>query len=263
MSSRALTVATLMTSPVRSVGPDVGLDEVHALLVAQRISSMPVLDAAGKALGLVSYTDLLRIGRMQPASLAGMQTMELPREPVKQHMHVGLITISGDAPVARAAAMLVEQRIHRVYVEESGKVIGVLSLEDLLLAVRSLRIESTIADFMSKTVRSVGLQATIAHATAELDHAGLQGLVVLDAFGQPAGSFTQTEALACRDLLPDTEVEVAMSHGLLCLHSKTPLYRAAAAAYEARARRLLAVDDGKVVGVITGLDFARCLALHA
>ena len=84
-----------------------------------------------------------------------------------------------------------------------------------------------------------------------------------DAFGQPAGSFTQTEALACRDLLPDTEVEVAMSHGLLCLHSKTPLYRAAAAAYEARARRLLAVDDGKVVGVITGLDFARCLALHA
>ena len=103
MSSRALTVATLMTSPVRSVGPDVGLDEVHALLVAQRISSLPVLDAAGKALGLVSYTDLLRIGRMQPASLAGMQTMELPREAVKQHMHVGLITISGDAPVARAA----------------------------------------------------------------------------------------------------------------------------------------------------------------
>jgi CBS-domain-containing membrane protein len=55
-----------MTSPVRSVGPDVHLDEVHAQLVSQRISSMPVLDADGKGLGLVSYTDLLRIGRMQP-----------------------------------------------------------------------------------------------------------------------------------------------------------------------------------------------------
>jgi predicted transcriptional regulator len=139
-------------------------------------------------------------------------------------------------------------------------VIGVLSIEDLLLAVRSLHLEPPIADFMSRSVRTVSLDATIAQATAELDHAGLQGLVVLDAHGQPAGSFTQTEALACRDLLPDTHVEVAMSHGLLCLHSTTPLYRAAAAAYEARARRLLAVDEGKLVGVITGLDFARALA---
>lgn len=53
-----------------------------------------------------------------------------------------------------------------------------------------------------------------------------------------------------------------MSHGLLCLHPSTPLYRAAAAAYEARARRLLAVADGELVGILTGLDFARALALH-
>ena len=263
MSTAALTAAMLMTSPVRSVAADAHLREVHAQLVALRISSMPVIDADGKGLGVVSYTDLLRIGRMQPASLGGVLTIDLPREPVKQHMHVGLITVTTDTPIARVAAMLVEHRIHRVYVEESGgKVVGVLSIEDLLPAVRSLRIDSPIADFMSRTVRTVALQATIAQATAELDHAGLQGLVVLDTFGQPAGSFTQTEALASRDLSPDTQVESVMSHGLLCLHSKTPLYRAAAAAYEARARRLLAVDDGKLVGVITGLDFARALALH-
>jgi predicted transcriptional regulator len=249
-----------MTSPVRSVAPDTHLDEVHAQLVAQRISSMPVLDASGKALGLVSYTDLLRIGRMQPASLAGVQTLDLPAEPVQQHMHLGLITVAPDAPVARVAATLVEHRIHRVYVEDKGTVVGVLSIEDLLLAVRSLRLESAIAVYMSTSVRTVSLEATIAEATAELDHAGLQGLVVLDTFGQPAGSFTQTEALACRDLLPETQVEVAMSHGLLCMHSTTPLHRAAAAAYEARARRLLAIDEGKLVGVITGLDFARALA---
>mgnify|MGYP000851158429 CR=1 FL=1 len=262
MSPPALTAATLMTSPVLSVGPDALLDEVHAELVARRISSLPVLDASGKALGLVSYTDLLRVGRMQPASLAGVQTIDLPSEPVKQHMHAGLITVRADTPIHRVAATLVEHRIHRVYVDDDGRIVGVLSLEDLLPAVRSLRLGQAIAEYMSRSLRTVSLATTIAEATAELDHAALQGLVVLDAHGQPVGSFTQTEALACRDLLPETEVEVAMSHGLLCLHSTTPLHRAAAAAYEARARRLLAVDEGKLVGILTGLDFARALALH-
>jgi hypothetical protein len=97
-----------------------------------------MFDAGGLAHddGDLDVVHVPRVGG-PPASLAGMQTIDLPREPVKQHMHVGLITVSADASVASAAAMLVEQ---------GGKVVGVLSIEDLLLAVRSLRIESTIAD---------------------------------------------------------------------------------------------------------------------
>ena len=48
-----------------------------------------------------------------------------------------------------------------------------------------------------------------------------------------------------------------MSYAMLCLNVRTPLFRAAAQAYETRARRILVIDDRRVMGVVTGLDFAR------
>jgi predicted transcriptional regulator len=242
------------------VGPDEPLDAVYKRMAKLRISAVPVVDATGKALGVVSSTDLVRVGRLQPASIAGMQTIDLPNEPVRMHMHEGVTTVGPDAGVKEIATLLVEQRIHRVFVREGDAIEGVVSIEDLLLAVRSLHLVAPIAEHMTKTVRTLPLSTTIARATTELDHAGVQGFIVLDAHGQPAGAFTQVEALGCRDLLPDTTLESVMSHGVLSMHPSTPLFRAAAAAYEARARRVLAVDEGKIVGLITGLDFAKALA---
>ena len=47
---------------------------------------------------------------------------------------------------------------------------------------------------------------------------------------------------------------------MLCLHASTPLYRAAAHAYATRARRVLVTEDHRVIGVLTGIDFARAIA---
>jgi CBS domain-containing protein len=51
MTQAPLLVSTLMKSPVLSVKADTPLDEIYQLLVLQRISSVPVIDANGKALG--------------------------------------------------------------------------------------------------------------------------------------------------------------------------------------------------------------------
>ncbi len=44
---------------------------------------------------------------------------------------------------------------------------------------------------------------------------------------------------------------------MLCIDVRTPLYRAAGQALATRARRVLAVKDRKVQGILTGIDFAR------
>ena len=155
---------------------------------------------------------------------------------------------------------MVEQHIHRVYVEAEGALVGVFSIEEILLAVRVLELDTPVAQRMSKPVITLPLTTTLAEATARLDRVGVTGLVILDEHGHPIGTFTQNEALASRHRAPDTAVERVMGYALVIQHGKTPLHRAAAHAYEARARRVLVVDHGELQGVLTGLDFARILA---
>lgn len=260
MIQAPLHVSTLMKTPVLSVGPDTHLDKIYQTLVLQRISSVPVVDGDGRALGVVSMTDLLRVGRLQPASLAGVQAIELPAEPAKEHMRAGLITVAADAHVGHAARAMVDNHVHRVYVEDQGRVAGVFSIEEVLAAVRALHIDTPVKDAMSHPVITLPITATIADATSRLDRVGVTGIAIIDEVGYPVGAFTQVEALAARDLSPNTRVEDVMNYGLVMQHVQTPLYRAAAHAFEARARRVFAMDNGDLLGVVTGLDFARALA---
>ena len=133
----------------------------------------------------------------------------------------------------------------------------------MLASVRSLRIERAIATVMSHPVITLPVTASLADAASRLDRVGVTGVAILDEFGYPVGAFTQVEALASRDLSPNTRIEEVMSYGLVLQHVNTPLYRAAAYAFEARARRVFAMDNGDLRGVVTGLDFARALAALA
>ncbi len=255
-----MNVSTLMTSPVVSISSEATLDAAYDILAERRISSVPVLDAQGKAVGVLSLTDLLRIGRLQPASLAGIQPIELPKEPVRDHMHAGVLTVPTEASVTRAARTMVDNHVHRVYVEDEGRLVGVFSIEEVLIALRGLHLETPLGEVMTKPVMTVPVSARISDAISRLDRVGVTGLAILDEHDQPIGMFTQVEALASRDMHPDTSVEHVMSYAVLMQHEKAPLFRAAAHAYEARARRVLVMKDGKLAGLLSGLDFARLLA---
>ena len=260
MTPSVMTVSLLMSSPVASLTPETTLDAAYRRMAERRISCMPVVAADGRALGVLSDTDLLRVGRMQPSSLAGVQVLDLPAEPVAQHMHPGVITVPEDAPVTAAAALLVQHRIHRVFVARDGELTGVFSTEEVLVALREKRVGTPVADVMTTPVQTIPLATPVAEATARLDHAGITGLVVVDEHQHPIGVFSRTEALKARDLPSDTKVEDAMSYAILHQNARTPVFRAAAHAYETRTRRVLVLDGRKVAGMLTGLDFARVLA---
>ncbi|MGE0716933.1 MAG: CBS domain-containing protein, partial [Alphaproteobacteria bacterium] len=50
----------VMTAPVVTVGPDTSVTEIARLLVERGISAVPVVDDAGRPVGIVSEGDLLR-----------------------------------------------------------------------------------------------------------------------------------------------------------------------------------------------------------
>lgn len=258
MTRLAMPLSLYATEPAATVGPDAPLPEVHRLLLARGVSSLCVVDGEGRGLGVVSRTDLLRLGRVRSKRASGHAVLvDLPEQPVREVMTHGVLTVSADTPVSGAARTMVERRIHRVFVEREGRITGVFSTKDVLAALRDERSKAPLSEHMSKPAFTIGASEPLSLATDRLGKAHVTGLVVIDDDEWPIGTFTQLEALEARELPADTPVEVAMSHAMLCLHVSTPLFRAAAQALDTRARRVLAVDDRRVKGVMTGLDFAR------
>lgn len=155
--------------------------------------------------------------------------------------------------------MMCSERVHRLFVVDGGKLVGVLSTLDMMTAVRHAKIEIPIAEIMSTPVFTVKAQQPIRVAVERLEHAQVQGLVVIDE-DFPVGLFTQIEAMEARDLLRDTRIDEVFDPSMLCLPISTKLYRAAEQARRLEVRRIILCRDREAVGIVTAFDFAKLVA---
>jgi predicted transcriptional regulator len=249
-------VQLYMSSPVHTVGPDDNLNHVQKRLDELRISSLAVVDENDKLIGVISRTDLIRVGRRQAGSRGKAALLTLPNKAVSRRMTDEVVTVGPDDPVSLAAKHMVDGRLHRVYVEASRKLVGVLSTNDVMLAIRDKRVNKPISDWMSSPVFTVRAQEPVSLATERLEKARVQGLVVVDE-GWPIGVFTQREALEARHRPRRTPVEEVMNPAMLSLEAETPLHRAAAQAEALRVRRVIVTSNRRIEGILTGVDFAR------
>lgn len=247
-----------MTSPVRTVPAEAPLTEAYYVLRQYALSSLVAVHD-DQPVGVISRTDLLRVGRVGGGPVRRAPLLELPEVAVREVMTPGLITVTLQATVGDAARVMVGQRIHRVFVraKEGPGLTGVVSTRDVMEAVASSSMRAPLSDFMTTPVLTVRDDDTLGHATDKLTESGVAGMVVVDSQEIPVGYFTQVEALQTRDWDMSTPVEAAMNLGILCMNLHTPLHRAAAAAAEMRARRVIAVDRRRLHGILTGIDFAR------
>lgn len=53
-------VADIMTAPAVTIGPDADISAAAALMIDRKIDRLPVVDAAGKLVGVVSRTDIVK-----------------------------------------------------------------------------------------------------------------------------------------------------------------------------------------------------------
>lgn len=114
-------VADLMTTLVVTASEDTPFHEVVRLLEAHRISALPVLDAEGRVVGVVSEADLLPRADRPPRLLA----RELMTSPA--------ITTTVDQPIQAAARLMVDCGVKRLpVVDGRGRPLGVLSRGDVV-----------------------------------------------------------------------------------------------------------------------------------
>lgn len=118
----AVTVAQVMTRCPVSVRETASCRHVAAALSSGRIGALPVIDEAGRPVGMVSTVDLLRAGLRADRALAEVTAGEVMSRPVD--------TVGPDEELAQVARRLAGVR--RLFVVENGRLIGVLTRSDLL-----------------------------------------------------------------------------------------------------------------------------------
>ena len=251
-----------MSKALIAVRPTASLDELLHTLDARDVSSAAVTDEDGTLRGVVSLTDLLRVAEIQRKSLSEAPMIRAPARSVASIMRSPVHTVDASQPVRDAAVKMVAEHIHRVVVTREGKAIAVFSTRDMMQVVLFHHIETPLSEVMVSPVATIDLGLSIDAAVHHLDQAKTRGLVVVDG-DQPVGVFTQADAIKARALPSDLRalpVEQVMNYRILCVPSSTPLYRVAGQAIATRVRRILAVDNGQLRGIITGFDLARFAA---
>ncbi len=113
-------VKDIMTTRVVAVGPGASSGEMIAMLRAHRISGLPVVDAEGIVVGVVSETDLLT-----KRARAGRTAADLMTRPA--------VTTSPDERVSSVARMMSRRKLRRVPVVDSrGHLVGIVCRSDVL-----------------------------------------------------------------------------------------------------------------------------------
>jgi CBS domain-containing protein len=218
----------VMVSPVITVNPSSTVREVAKTFVERGISAAPVLDTAGKVVGIVSEGDLLHRAetgteRRRPwwmRALAG--TDNLAVDYIRSHarkisdiMSREVVMAAPETPLHEIAELMERHAIKRIPIVANGQLVGIVSRANLVQAVASTRkgLEVPLSDrtIRDKLFAQLGSQPW-AH-TALLNVTVAEGIV--DLWGM---TNSEMERKAIRVLAESTPGVCAVNDNLVVGH---------------------------------------------
>ncbi|HUC23590.1 MAG TPA: CBS domain-containing protein [Streptosporangiaceae bacterium] len=117
--AKGVTAADLMTRPATTIGPDASVAEAARVMYDRRIKRLPVIDATGRLLGIISRADVLAVfsrpdeeirdevaHRVLPAAGIGRS------EDFEVTVREGIVTISGRPQSEQATRALLDGARH-------------------------------------------------------------------------------------------------------------------------------------------------------
>jgi CBS domain-containing protein len=141
----AETAGEMMSANPVSVRADVTVAEAAALLTDRGFGAAPVIDEAGRPVGVISRTDILVHDRQHvPPDCAEGSYWDPPRpEPgfsieiadptrVRDIMTPLIFTVMPNTPADKVVEQMLALKVHQLFVEDDGVLVGVISGLDVL-----------------------------------------------------------------------------------------------------------------------------------
>jgi CBS domain-containing protein len=138
----------IMTRDVKTIGPDATIDEAIATLLSAHVSGMPVVDATGRLVGVVSEGDFLHraeIGAARrkprwiefllgPGDVAESYVLSHGRK-VSEVMTRDVVTVEESTPLTEIGEIMQKRRVKRLPVVSGEHLVGIITRADLLRAL--------------------------------------------------------------------------------------------------------------------------------
>ncbi|HUO54883.1 MAG TPA: CBS domain-containing protein [Rhodoblastus sp.] len=177
----------IMTSPARTIGPDATIEEAIALMLSLHVSGLPVADADGRLLGVISEGDFLRRAELGttkrkprwiefllgPGETAESYVMSHGRR-VQEIMTRDVATVTAAASINEAVELMERRKVKRLPVMTGEHVVGIITRSDLLRALSKAVVPKPVSpDEMTD-------QAILGKLLAELEQQGFASPRALD-----------------------------------------------------------------------------------
>lgn len=129
----------VMTTEVVVVSPDTGARDAARLLAERGFTALPVVDAAGTFVGVVSEAELLRDRLPQDPRWLVHGEPPVPRhapgDVVAQVMTKTTVTVTPNTDLAEVADLMLEHGVRSVPVVHEGRLAGIVTRRDMLRSI--------------------------------------------------------------------------------------------------------------------------------
>ncbi|MBU0673344.1 MAG: CBS domain-containing protein [Proteobacteria bacterium] len=146
-----LTAQDIMTREVISVGPEMEVEQLAALLWENKISGVPVVENGDTLIGVVTESDLIDQTKKIhiPTVLTILDSMiflgdtdkvnqdlrKMTGTKVKDLYSDKPFTVTETTPVDEIATIMAEKRLHTLPVVRQGKLVGIIGKADIIRSI--------------------------------------------------------------------------------------------------------------------------------
>ncbi|HUW71111.1 MAG TPA: CBS domain-containing protein [bacterium] len=128
-----------MSSTPITITADLSVPDALSLMREKKVRRLPVLDAKGKLVGIVSDKDLLYASPSPTTSLSVWEINSLlSKLTVDKVMTRKLVTVTGDTPMEEAARIMADRKIGGLPVLQGTRLVGIITETDIFRALLEL-----------------------------------------------------------------------------------------------------------------------------
>jgi len=127
-------ISEIMTKNIIALNRDDDLETAEMLFKRNKIRHIPVVAAEEVIIGMLSYTDLLRISFADAVyeTEEEVDTLVYNIFNIDQVMAKNVVTVSSTATIKEVAKILAENEFHALPVVDDGRLVGIVTTTDLI-----------------------------------------------------------------------------------------------------------------------------------
>jgi len=260
----------IMTRDIVTVIPENTLYEAAQLMGEKRIGSLLVLKY-DTPVGIITERDLLNVVsrgvKLEKDWIGGGTSIR--EEKVEQVMSSPVVKICQVSSLKEAARIMIEKRIRRLAVCDSGQVVGIITASDMIRSLpeapEKMKVWFQVDYFMAKHVVTVD-EELLVEKVAEVMAEKRVGSVIVTSQGKPKGIFTERDLLTkflANDKSLIAEVGDNCSSPLITAPIGMCVHKAAELMTKNRIKRVPIIKEKELVGVLSARDLVEAYARAA